>query len=71
MYWDGEKNPSVRVPFGDFFEIGHATCKQYISLPLNMIFEEKRGSKGSFAAAMNSYFTIPFGKGAKIQIINF
>jgi len=24
MYWDGEENPSVRVPFGDFFGIGHA-----------------------------------------------
>jgi hypothetical protein len=21
MYWDGEENPSVRVPFGDFFGI--------------------------------------------------
>lgn len=70
MYWDGEKNPSVRVPFGDFFGIGHATCKQYISLPLNMIFSERRGPKGPFAAAMNSYFTMPFGTGAKIQIIN-
>ncbi|WP_420491430.1 DUF2961 domain-containing protein [Neobacillus drentensis] len=34
MYWDGEENPSVRVPFGDFFGIGHATCKHYVALPL-------------------------------------
>ncbi|MCW4014164.1 MAG: DUF2961 domain-containing protein, partial [Candidatus Bathyarchaeota archaeon] len=23
MYWDGEKDPSVEVPIGDFFGIGH------------------------------------------------
>lgn len=28
MYWDGEENPSVRVPFGDFFGIGHASDKE-------------------------------------------
>ena len=37
MYWDGEKNPSVRVPLGDFFGVGHATCRHFISLPINMI----------------------------------
>lgn len=70
MYWDGEENPSVRVPLGDFFGIGHATCKQFVGLPINMIFGEKRGPKGPFAASMNSYFPMPFADGAKIQIIN-
>ncbi|MDD3229917.1 MAG: DUF2961 domain-containing protein [Oscillospiraceae bacterium] len=70
MYWDGEKNPSVRVPLGDFFGVGHATCRHYVSLPLNMIFGSKRGPKGPFAAAMNSYFPMPFSSGAKVQIIN-
>ncbi|MBA4419626.1 MAG: hypothetical protein C0391_00585 [Anaerolinea sp.] len=70
MYWDGEQNPSVRVPFGDFFGIGHATCKHYVSLPLSMVMGEKRGPKGPFAAAMNCFFPMPFGTGARIQIIN-
>lgn len=70
MYWDGEENPSVRVPFGDFFGIGHATCKHYVSLPLSMVMGEKRGPKGPFAASMNCYFPMPFADGAKIQLIN-
>jgi hypothetical protein len=70
MYWDGEDNPSVRTPLGDFFGIGHATCKHYVSLPLSMVFGERRGPKGPFAAAMNCYFPMPFADGARIQIIN-
>ena len=31
MYWDGEDNPSVRVPYGDFFGVGHATCRHFVS----------------------------------------
>lgn len=31
MYWDGEENPSVRTPLGDFFGVGHATCTHYVT----------------------------------------
>ena len=70
MYWDGEEHPSVRTPLGDFFGIGHATCKHYVSLPLSMVTGDRRGPKGPFAAAMNCYFPMPFGEGARLQIIN-
>lgn len=70
MYWDGEENPSVRVPLGDFFGIGHATCKHFVSLPISMVFAQRRGPKGPFAAAMNCYFPMPYADGARIQIVN-
>jgi hypothetical protein len=70
MYWDGEENPSVRSPLGDFFGVGHATCTHYVSLPLSMVFGQRRGPKGPFAAAMNSYFPMPFGTGAKVVLRN-
>src|ERR1700677_879481 len=70
MFWDGEDNPSVRAPLGDFFGTGHAACAHYVSLPLSMVFGPRRGPKGPFAAAMNSYFPMPFGTGARIQIRN-
>ncbi len=70
MYWDGEDNPSVRVPLGDFFGIGHATCRHYVSLPMSMVMGERRGPKGPFAAAMNCYLPMPFGSRARIQIVN-
>lgn len=31
--------PSVRAPLGDFFGVGHAVAKHYVSLPLNAINE--------------------------------
>ena len=70
MYWDGEENPSVRAPLGDFFGIGHATCRHFVSLPVNMVFTKRRGPAGPFAAAMNCYFPMPFLEGARIQVIN-
>ncbi len=70
MYWDGEDNPSVRAPYGDFFGIGHATGKHYVSLPVSMTFGDRRGPKGPFSPAMNWYFPMPFGRHARIQIIN-
>lgn len=70
MYWDGSDEPSVRAPLGDFFGIGHATCTHYVSLPLNMVMGKRRGPKGPFAAAMNCYFPMPFGDGARIQLVN-
>lgn len=70
MYWDGEDDPSVRVPLGDFFGIGHATCRHYVSLPMSMVMGERRGPKGPFAAAMNCYLPMPFGTGVRLQIVN-
>ncbi len=70
MYWDGSDRPSVKVPVGDFFGMGHAIGKHYVSLPLSMVFLKRRGPKGPFSPAMNCYFPMPFSDGAKIQIIN-
>ncbi len=70
MYWDNEEHPSVRVPFGDFFGVGHATCRHFVSLPLSMVTRNYRGPKGSYGPAMNCYFPMPFSAAAKLQIIN-
>ncbi len=61
-YWDGEKNPSVEVPIGDFFGIGHAICKNYVSAPLQMSPEDGKG--------FNCWFPMPYSKGAKITVEN-
>ncbi|MEQ1823322.1 MAG: glycoside hydrolase family 172 protein [Fimbriimonadaceae bacterium] len=52
MYWDGEEHPSVEVPVGDFFGIGHGVFKDFISLPLQMSPQDGRG--------MNCWFPMPF-----------
>jgi hypothetical protein len=62
MYWDGEEEPSVDVPIGDFFGMGHAVSKDFWSLPLVMGPDKGRG--------FNSYFSMPFSDATKIEIIN-
>ena len=62
MWWDGESNPSVEVPIGDFFGMGHARTKNFNSMPLNMSPENGR--------SFNSFFSMPFSKGAEIEVHN-
>lgn len=70
MYWDGEPDPSVEVPIGDFFGTGfeyedvpggHRGQKyqSWWSLPITV---QDR--------AMNCYFEMPFGNGARITLSN-
>lgn len=67
MYWDGEGNPSVEVPLGDFFGVGHAKRKAYSCAVLNM--SSGNGEYGG-GTAMNCYFPMPFSDGARIEVIN-
>ena len=62
MYWDGETEPSVESPIGDFFGNGWGENYNFISLPLAAAPKEGRG--------MNSYFPMPFGNGARITLEN-
>ncbi|MEM4190464.1 MAG: glycoside hydrolase family 172 protein [Nitrososphaerota archaeon] len=60
MYWDGEPDPSVEVPLGDFFCCGHGLRYEVNSLPIAV------NPVGGF----NSYFPKPFRKKALITIEN-
>jgi hypothetical protein len=62
MYWDGEENPSVESPLGDFFGNGWAEEYNFISLPLAVAPKAGR--------ALNCYFQMPFSNGAKITLEN-
>jgi hypothetical protein len=60
MYWDGESEPSVEAPIGDFFGLGNGDYFLYQSLPLAV---------GS-AKALNCFFPMPFKDSAKITVTN-
>lgn len=60
FYWDGETEPSVEVPLGDFFACGWARYCQINSLAVCV-------NPGS---AFNSYWQMPFRKKAKVTIEN-
>lgn len=60
IYWDGAESPSVLVPLGDFFGVGHARTVNFASLPLQMSPQDGRG--------FNSFFHMPFADGARFEI---
>jgi hypothetical protein len=60
MYWDGEENPSVEVPLGDFFAMGWGKYARISSLAVCV-------NPGS---AFNSYWPMPFRRKAKITVEN-
>lgn len=62
MYWDGETEPSVESPLGDFFGQGWGEHYNYASLPLAAAPGEGR--------ALNCYFPMPYGKQARITVEN-
>ncbi len=60
MYWDGEKEPSVEVPLGDFFACGWGQYAQVSSLAVCV-------NPGS---AFNCYWLMPFRRHCRITIEN-
>ena len=66
-YWDGAEYPSVEVPLGDFFGVGHGLVNYYSSLMLNMVGNRKEHPN---QAALNSFFQMPFQNGARLTITN-
>ncbi|REE57578.1 Protein of unknown function (DUF2961) [Paenibacillus taihuensis] len=62
MYWDGETEPSVEAPIGDFFGIGHGVTRNFWSLPFVMAPDEGRG--------FNCFFAMPYGDSARVEIVN-
>jgi hypothetical protein len=60
MYWDGEEQPSVEVPVGDFFACGHGVRYKVNSLPVAV----------NPSGAFNCYWPMPFRKRARITVEN-
>ena len=60
IYWDGETEPSVECPVGDFFASGWGQYAQVTSLPVCV-------NPGS---AFNCYWEMPFRKSFKMTLEN-
>src|SRR5919197_287375 len=60
-FWDGEQRPSIEVPIGDFFGIGHAQTRNFASLPLQMSPEDGK--------AFNCWFPMPFSS-ARFEVVS-
>jgi hypothetical protein len=70
IYWDGQDQPSVLVPLGDFFCMGNSIACNFASLPLTASSREIERHKFGGTAALNCYFPMPFNKSARIELEN-
>src|SRR5687768_3925432 len=61
-YWDGETEPSIEAPIGDFFGMGHGRTANYASLPMQASPEDGK--------AFNCYFPMPFGSHMRMTVTN-
>jgi hypothetical protein len=61
IYWDGEKEPSVECPIGDFFGVGHGVDSPFESIPV-------RASAGG--KARSSHWVMPFHRTARVTVTN-
>ena len=59
FYWDGEDDPSVEAPFGDFFGMGFSEYSQYSS-----------AVQGVTSGGFWSYWPMPFTEGAVFEAKN-
>ncbi|MEX2727945.1 MAG: glycoside hydrolase family 172 protein [Candidatus Sigynarchaeum springense] len=62
MWWDGEAEPSVECPLGDFFGLGHGQRLNFDSEPLQMSPDHGKG--------FNCWWPMPFKKHVRIEIEN-
>ncbi len=61
IYWDDAAKPSVEVPLGDFFGVGHGANNDFQSLPVSV---------SSHGRARTCFWQMPFKKHAKITLSN-
>ncbi len=60
-FWDGEQAPSLEVPIGDFFGVGHGLNRNFSSIPITCSSEGK---------AKNCYWYMPFRQSARVTVTN-
>lgn len=62
MWWDGEDEPSVDAPIGDFFGVGHGETRNFVSAPIQQSPQDGKG--------MNCWWPMPFSTSARIEVWN-
>jgi len=61
IYYDGNAQPSVQAPLGDFFGVGHGAFKSFVSAPVSVSSE---------GMSRTCYWRIPFRKHIKVTLTN-
>jgi hypothetical protein len=68
FYWDGAKRPSIDVPLGDFFGLGHSITNSYQSALFSA--SALRDNQTNLGCALNCYVPMPFSESARVELVN-
>jgi hypothetical protein len=61
VFYDGQEKPSVQVPLGDFFGVGHGAQKSFTSAPMSV---------SANGLSRSCYWHLPFRKHVKVTVSN-
>lgn len=70
IYWDDQTQPSVLAPIGDFFGLMNSLSGNLDSLPLCVVAEDSEVHRFGGAAALSSFFQMPFNRRARVVLEN-
>ena len=68
--WDNARSPSVLVPLGDFFGLGHGIVNSYESLLFTASTAAKNANRFERGCALNCYAPMPFRERAVVELVN-
>jgi len=69
-WWDDEETPSIEVPVGDFFCLGHGIARSFQNAAFDCVtHHDNEGNLGG-GVAMNCWLPMPFRKGVRIAVQN-
>ncbi|MCA1808546.1 MAG: glycoside hydrolase family 172 protein [Kiritimatiellia bacterium] len=68
--WDNAEKPSVFVPLGDFFGLGHGIVNSYQSLLFSASCKPESVNQFNQGCALNSYVQMPFHERAVVELVN-
>ncbi|TFG87183.1 MAG: DUF2961 domain-containing protein [Hyphomicrobiales bacterium] len=69
IWWDGAAAPSVEVPLGDFFGLGHALSPTFC-YKRNFTLTSEPICVGLNERSLNCYWPMPFRRAARIELFN-
>jgi hypothetical protein len=68
--WDGQEQPAVLVPLGDFFGVGHCLPNSYSSSLFTVSAKPEESLIFGGSAALNCWAPMPFNSRARVEIVN-
>ena len=68
--WDDARTPSVVVPLGDFFCLGHGIVTSFQSMLFSASTQSAFENTFDQGAALNAYVPMPFRKRCVIELVN-